>query len=667
MSNKEIPAPLKPKLRNELDTSNFSDEFTKQLPTVSPSPAPANHERLFRGYSFVAQNLKANTMEDDVVCGLGNTITVRPNPLKVIKHRSSRNSEFFAKYDIQSSQPIGTGTYSICMKCRNRETDEILAVKILTSNCDVTDEVAALKRCQGPFVVRLVEVLADDLYNYIVMDHLQGGDLLHRVERSTLTERDLSLVFGQIVRAVRHMHSVNVVHRDLKPENICFISDDGPQVRIIDFGFAKCLNDPNETMSTSCYTLDYAAPEVLGLFNGQTYTKACDIWSIGVLMYTLMCGHSPFQSGLENLTHTQSIHVIADRIRRGSFDFDSSNWLQLSESTKKLIKGLLHINPTDRTALDAIVEKDEHNLIRYEKLCDWTGPMKSVRCDINLVYKAQRETYRHTDSSATSQPEQIIKKSISTISIASSRHSSSNGGVLSRSSGHASYDQNNRSTSTATISSDTTELFNNNDKFDGTITQTSNMEEANQNNNLDHIKRLSVNELKSVVPVKVEEENDEDFYGFSIDDQNGVSDYVHKLKCVQQRMTATDAKLNLKQSPISPTKKRRSKIQIRHNYNKTLHSHQTSDTPQPIEPLEFNNRNLNKRIVNNNKTTNVDPVDPYFQRALASGYVYGDFFKTSGLPAKRNRTNVNYKEIDDDVDIKKRRIRALMKSNASNS
>lgn len=586
-------------------------------------------------------------MEDDVVCGLGNSLTIRPNPLKVIKHRS-RNSEFFAKYDIQSSQPIGMGTYSICMKCRNRETNELLAVKIVTSHCDVTDEVAALKLCQGPFVVRLVEVLTDDVYTYIVTDLLQGGDLLHRVERATLTERDLALVFGQIVRAVRHMHSLNVVHRDLKPENICFVTNEGPQIRIIDFGFAQCLNSPNETMSKGGYTLDYAAPEVL--FNGQTYTKACDLWSIGVLMYTLMCGHSPFRNGLANLTQTQSIHVIADRIRRGSFDFDSSNWLKLSEPTKKLIKGLLHTNPSERYTLDAIVENDDHNQIKCEKLANWSQPMKSVRVDINMLFKAQRETFRHSVS-VTSQPEQFIKKSISTTSIVSSRHSSSNGGPLSRSSGHASYDQNNRSISTATISSDTTELFNNNDKFDTKIVHNTNME-TSQNNNVDHVKRLSENGPQSVVPMDVED----DFHGFSTDDRNGVSEYVRKFKCALQRVAADT---NIKQSPISPAKKRRSNIQIRHDYIKNSQCHQSSESSQSSEPVEFNARNLNKRIAN--RTGAIDPVDPYMDRAIASGCIYGDFFNTSGLPAKRTRTNVNYKEIDDDVDIKKRRIRAFMK------
>lgn len=582
-------------------------------------------------------------MEDDVVCGLGNSLTVRPNPLKVIKHRS-RKSEFFVKYDIHSSQPIGVGTYSICMKCRNRETNELVAVKIVTSHCDVTDEVTALKLCQGPFVVKLIEVLADDVYTFIVMDLLEGGDLLQRAERAKLTENDLALVFGQVVRAVRHMHSLNVVHRDLKPENICFVSNDGPQIRIIDFGFAQCLNHPNGTMSKSCYTLDYAAPEVLSLFNGQTYTKACDLWSIGVLIYTMMCGHSPFRNGLANLTHTQSINVIADRIRRGSFDFESSHWLKLTNPTKKLIKGLLHINPSERYSLDDIVQNDAHNHLKSEKFSNWAEPVTVIRCDLNLVFQAQRETFRNT-----SQPE-LIKKSISTTSIASSRHSSSNGGVLSRSSGHASYDQNNRSTSTATIASDTTELFNNNDKFDTTTNVHKSNMEPSQNNNLDHVKRLSV--PQSAVPM----EDEEDFYGFSTEDQNGVSEYVHKFKCVLQRL-ATDG-TKMKQSPISPAKKRRSNIQIRHNYLKiSSQCHQASDSPQ--SPLDFNDRNVQKRVAN--KTDAVDPVDPYFQRAIASGYVYGDFFNTSGLPAKRNRTNVNYKEIDDDVDIKKRRIRAFMK------
>lgn len=588
-------------------------------------------------------------MDDDVVYGLGNSLTVRPNPLKVIRHGKTRSSAFFAKYDIQSSQPIGSGTYSICMKCRNRETSDSVAVKILTSHCDinVAQEVAALKLCQGPFVVRLIEVMTDEAYAYIVTELLEGGDLLQRAERSALTERELALVFGQIVRAVQHMHNMNVVHRDLKPENICFVSNSSAEVRVIDFGFAKCLTDHSETMSKKCYTLEYAAPEVLS--SGQTYSKACDIWSIGVLMYTLMCGHSPFRNGLENLTQTQSIHVIADRIRRGSFDFDSSNWLKLSEPTKKLIKGLLHVNPSDRYTLDNIVDKDDHNHIKSEKLSNWTEPVKAIRCDINLVFKAQRETFRYADN-AIGQPEQIIKKSISTTSIVSSRHSgSSNGGVLSRSSGHASYtDQNNRSTSTATISSDTTELFNNNDKFDATIVCNSSNLETNQNNNLDHVKRLSAN--RSQPPLLQPIEIEEDFHGFSTEEGRSAGEYAQKFQSVQKQMAANKKPTKR----ISPNKKRRSNIQIRQNYLKVSQCHPTS------EAVDANDRGSSKRIANKTAVT-VDPVDPYFQRSIKSGYVYGDYFNTSGLPPKRNRTTVNYKETDDDVDIKKRRIRAFMK------
>lgn len=596
----------------------------------------------------MAPNLKTHTVEDDVIYDLGNNLCVRPNPLKVVKHRS-RHSRFFAKYEIESDEPIGQGTYSICMKCRDLETNESYAVKIVTSRCDVTDEVSALDRCQGPFVVQLIEVLTDDQYTYIVMELLDGGDLLQRIERAALTERELALVFGQIVRAVRHVHSCNVVHRDLKPENICFVSNDALTLRLIDFGFSQCLNDPNELMSKSCYTLDYAAPEVLGIFNGQKYTKACDLWSIGVLVYTLMCGHSPFRNGLENLTQTQSIHVIADRIRRGSFDFDSSNWLNLSEPTKSLIKGLLHINPSERHTLDYIVENSEHTHIKNEKLTSWMEPVKSVRCDINMVFKAQRQTFRHT-MNESSQPEQLIKKSISTTSIRSSRHSSSNGGVLSHSSGHASYDQNDRSTSTATISSDTTELFNNNDKFDTTIVDSSNMEPS-QNNNLNHVKGLGVNMLQSVG-------DEEDFYGFSSEDQNSIEEYVRRFKCVLQRNTA-DTKRN--QSAIRRNKKRRSNIKIRHDYLKSSQCpKQSSETSQSSEPLAYTVKNLNKRVATKTNTY-TDPVDPYLQRAIADGYVYGEYFKTTELPAKRNRTTVNYKEVDDDVDIKKRRIRAFMK------
>ncbi|KAJ6643384.1 Ribosomal protein S6 kinase alpha-5 [Pseudolycoriella hygida] len=629
LAKKGIPAPLKPKLKDAYDTSNFSTEFTSQPAVVSPSPAPTNHERLFRGYSFVAPNLMPPDLEDDVVPGLDNSLILRPNPLKVLNRRP-KQSPFFVKYMIESPETIGVGTYSICMKCRNRETMEVFAVKIVSSDCDVTDEIATLKRCQGPFVVALIEVMTDSAYTFIVMELLDGGDLLQRMERSELTHRDSAMVFGQIVRALQHMHENNIVHRDLRLKNIRFVNNDDADVRIIDFGLAQNLNNVN---AKSCCTLDYAATEVVNLCNGQTYTKACDIWSIGVLTYTMMCGHSPFGNGLANLTYTQSKHVIVDRIRRGSFDFDSAKWLKITEPTKEMIRGLLQINPSKRSTLEYIIEKNYHNLIKNEKSI--FQPARTLRCDVNMVFEAQRETFRCC-MNGFSQLEQCLKKSTSTISIASSRHSSSNGGVLSPSSGHASFDQNNRSRSrTASISSDTTEVF---CKFDKT------------QNNLDYVKQISDNGPQPVVSMEVEE----DFHGFSTDDRNGVREYVQKFKYNLQRMNANK---KAKQAPISPDKKRRSNIQVRHDYCKVAPS------PKPCATVTYTVKHLNNQAGNKRRT--VDPVDPYFQRSVANGYVYGNYFNTSELPAKRNRTNVNYKEIDDDEDFKKRKIRAFMKQSNS--
>jgi p90 ribosomal S6 kinase len=125
---------------------------------------------------------------------------------------------------------------------------------------------------------------------FLVLELCKGGELFDKIiNKKFLTEKEAAGILRVIVQAVDYLHKHGVVHRDLKPSNILFAENtDRPEsLRIIDFGFAKQLRDTNGLLMTPCYTANYAAPEVL---KRQGYDAACDIWSLGVMLYIMLSG-----------------------------------------------------------------------------------------------------------------------------------------------------------------------------------------------------------------------------------------------------------------------------------------------------------------------------------------------------------------------------------------
>lgn len=236
-------------------------------------------------------------------------------------------------------------------------TKKECAVKILNSKESTFAEIQTLRICRNhPNIVQLVDVIKDDAYTYIVTELLKGEELFKLSKMRRFTEDDVRIVFSQILDAVQFMHDKGIVHRDLKLENIMVVNNKSNPltVKIVDFGFAYMQKDLVDA-SVLCYTLDYAAPEVLS--NGE-YTNACDLWSLGVILYILLCGHKPFGGDAkmrkEKNSHAQIKEKIINRIRTGSFDQDSSEWRKLSKAAKDLICKLFTVEWTDRIDINEI-------------------------------------------------------------------------------------------------------------------------------------------------------------------------------------------------------------------------------------------------------------------------------------------------------------------------
>ncbi|XP_063187670.1 ribosomal protein S6 kinase alpha-5 isoform X3 [Chroicocephalus ridibundus] len=280
LAAKKVSAPFKPVIRDELDVSNFAEEFTEMDPTYSPAATPQTSERIFQGYSFVAPSILFKR----------NAATVDP-----------------LQFYMGDERP---GTTTIARS-------------------------AMMK-----------------LHTFLVMELLKGGELLERIQKKKhFSETEASHIMRRLVSAVSHMHDVGVVHRDLKPENLLFTDEtDNSEIKIIDFGFARLKPPDNQPLKTPCFTLHYAAPELL---NHNGYDESCDLWSLGVILYTMLSGQVPFQSQDKSLTCTSALEIMK-KIKKGEFSFEGEAWKNVSEEAKELIQGLLTVDPNKRIKMSSL-------------------------------------------------------------------------------------------------------------------------------------------------------------------------------------------------------------------------------------------------------------------------------------------------------------------------
>uniref|UniRef100_A0A8C0F7G3 non-specific serine/threonine protein kinase n=1 Tax=Bubo bubo TaxID=30461 RepID=A0A8C0F7G3_BUBBB len=371
---KEIKPPFKPAVGRPEDTFHFDPEFTSRTPTDSPGvPPSANAHHLFRGFSFVASNLVQEPTQQDL-----HKITIHP----IVQQLHGNNIHFTDGYEIK--EDIGIGSYSVCKRCVHKATETEFAVKIIDkSKRDPSEEIEILLRYgQHPNIITLKDVYDDGKYVYLVMELMRGGELLDRILRQKcFSEREASAVLCTITRTVDYLHSQGVVHRDLKPSNILYMDESGnpDSIRICDFGFAKQLRAENGLLMTPCYTANFVAPEVL---KRQGYDAACDIWSLGILLYTMLAGFTPFANGPDDTPEE-----ILARIGSGKYALTGGNWDSVSDTAKDIVSKMLHVDPHQR--LTAVQVLRHPWIVNREYL----SQNQLSRQDVHLVKGAMAATY----------------------------------------------------------------------------------------------------------------------------------------------------------------------------------------------------------------------------------------------------------------------------------
>jgi len=202
-------------------------------------------------------------------------------------------------------------------------------------------EIEVFLAMDHPHIARLVDVYEFDKHLDLVMECMEGGELLDRVrEKKRFSEADTAFTVWQMLLALNYIHSHGMIHCDLKLENYMYDSKDGSHLKLIDFGFSKMCDRKSELRRKACGTLSYTAPEVLEM----SYTQQCDQWSLGVIVFVLLSGYMPF-SGTE-LEQMQNIS-------RGNYVMKTERWDSIGEPAKSFTKALLQVDPNKRLTAEA--------------------------------------------------------------------------------------------------------------------------------------------------------------------------------------------------------------------------------------------------------------------------------------------------------------------------
>ncbi|ODV72059.1 Pkinase-domain-containing protein, partial [Cyberlindnera jadinii NRRL Y-1542] len=280
---------------------------------------------------------------------------------------------------------IGDGAFSTVFRAHDKELDIDVAIKIIDkteltkSQMDVVlKEVAIMRRLDHPNVVKMYNYINTETVCFIIMEYVSGGELFNQIVKLTYFSEDLSRhVIIQVVKAIDYLHSeVGVVHRDIKPENLFFekiplfpreagssvhrrASDDSSKVdeggfvqnvgggtvgrvKLGDFGLSKVLWDSNT--KTPCGTASYTAPEIV---KDESYSKSVDMWAIGCVLYTMLCGFPPF--------YDSDPKTLTLKVSRGEYTFLSPWWDEISKEAKDLVSHLLTVDPTKRYSPEEVL------------------------------------------------------------------------------------------------------------------------------------------------------------------------------------------------------------------------------------------------------------------------------------------------------------------------
>jgi serine/threonine protein kinase len=305
----------------------------------------------------------------------GRNDTNNPLPGEIYVEMTFQHTEkrHYGPDDFSVLKLIGKGTFGQVYQVRKKDTKRIYAMKVLQKKVIVQKKEVAhtvgernilvrTAMADSPFIVGLKFSFQTPTDLYLVTDYMSGGELFwHLQKEGRFDEKRAKFYIAELILALQHLHMHDIVYRDLKPENI--LLDANGHIALCDFGLSKANLTKNDTTNTFCGTTEYLAPEVL--LDEQGYTKMVDFWSLGVLVFEMCCGWSPF--------YAEDTQQMYKNIAFGKVRFPRDT---LTTEGRNFVKGLLNRNPKHRLG----AQDDAEELKRHPFFADidWEALTKKL-------------------------------------------------------------------------------------------------------------------------------------------------------------------------------------------------------------------------------------------------------------------------------------------------
>ena len=271
------------------------------------------------------------------------------------------NTEKINEYEIISV--LGRGFYGKVVLAKHKKTGKFCAIKSIHKKVlldmkkvdTIMVERDILKSTKSPFIVSLLSSFQTPSKFYLVLEYVSGGDLFMHLTNNNneISVDQIKLYIAELAVALEQLHKDHIIYRDLKPENV-LICEDG-HIKLTDFGISKMLNEKQSTTNTLCGTGEYLAPEVI---SGKGYTEAIDWWQLGILMYEMVVGKTPFADTNKSIMYSNIMNK-------------NPNFFPIEdENARNLIAHLLRKDPAKRAGFEEIKNS------KFFEGFDWTD-MKS--------------------------------------------------------------------------------------------------------------------------------------------------------------------------------------------------------------------------------------------------------------------------------------------------
>ncbi|KAL3477836.1 cytochrome P450 [Aspergillus californicus] len=344
-------------------------DLVLNIPTVSNRHFLVFPENKRGDTVAIVEDLSSNgTFINDAIIGRnkhreledGDEVTILGEVRFVFRGPRTKNVNGFQQ-QYRVMQQLGKGHFATVYLCVERATGTHYAVKMFekrpgdsqkSQNDSLMQEIGLLMGVSHRNLLCLKDTFDENDGVYLVLELAPEGELFNMIiTKQKFTENEARHIFLQLLEGLKYLHDRGIVHRDIKPENI-LIADKKMTVKLGDFGLAKIIGEDSFTY-TLCGTPSYVAPEILQETRRRKYTKAVDVWSLGVVLYICLCGFPPFSDELQT---AENPYTLAQQIKMGRFDYPSPYWDSVGDPALDLIDRMLTVDVDKRITVDGCLE-----------------------------------------------------------------------------------------------------------------------------------------------------------------------------------------------------------------------------------------------------------------------------------------------------------------------